>query len=104
MSRTYRFKKDKWLISEYSILRKYVGYGRYRNVDAKSKEGRKILAVFRSDKKAGIMRWSGPGWFIHMFVEESHRANSRDTLKKYFRFPDEDLLIEGKPTNDQYWF
>jgi len=104
MSRTYRFKKHRWL--EADVLRELVRTAPYRwayqRIDAHSKEGRKKLAEFHSDKKDHWMNYRGPSWFHREFSQKPYKVRARRELHRYQRDPDHEVMIESKPRRE-YW-
>lgn len=109
MSRTKRFKHDKWLIEENRVLEDWVwDYCSWKHssrirIDPNSQEGRKRLAKMHSDAKHGVMRWRGPGWFIHEYHQVPYRQAARQELHNYMKDPDYEVQIQSKPYLT-YWY
>ena len=109
MSRTKRFKHDKWLIEENSVLtewiweHEWVRQGSRVRIDPNSVEGRKRLAKMHSDAKRGVMRWRGPGWFVHEYHQVPYRQRARRELHKFMMDPEYEVQLESKP-HLTYWY
>ena len=105
MSRTYRCKKDPYLIRENRILMNYewIGFRIYRSdIDPNSKEGKKALARFHSDAKHFLYEWKGPNWFHNMYAQRPYRRDCKKQIKKFMRNPDYEIQIRNKPYRE-YW-
>ena len=109
MSRTKRFKHDAWLIDHNCVLTdwawEYEWIARCSRVriDPKSQEGRKRIAKLHSDAKKRVMRWRGPGWFVHEYHQVPYRQQARRELDKFMRDPDYEVQIQSKP-HLTYWY
>lgn len=107
MSRTYRFKKDKWMIKDCRILFDYVwdttSWTSIRTpIDPKSNRGRTELARFHSDAKRGVMLWKGPMWFHNMYAQRPYRRDCKRQIKKLMSDADYEIQIKKKPYRE-YW-
>jgi hypothetical protein len=104
MSRTYRFKHDKWM--EKDILRDLVRVAPYRweweKISRNSPEGRKKLAEFHSDKKDYWMNYKGPSWFRKEFGQKPYKVRAKAQLQRYLRDPDYEVVVESMP-HLPYW-
>jgi hypothetical protein len=108
MSRTKRFKHDKWLIKENRLLQDFERVSGtynwvYVNIDPTSKEARKRIAKLHSDAKKGVMRWRGPGWFVHEYHQVPYRQQARQELIKFMKDPDYEVQILRKPYLTYWW-
>ena len=108
MSRTKRFKHDKWLIKENHLLQDFERISGtytwvYVNIDPNGKEARKRIAKLHSDAKKGVMRWRGPGWFIHQYHQVPYRQHARRELMKFMKDPDYEVQLQSKP-HLTYWY
>jgi hypothetical protein len=122
MSRTYRFKHDKWKINSNCVLtewdsrldlynpddyyiREFYCYGitncHKLVFDPNSKEGKKRLAKFRSDTKWRYWNHVGPGWFHNLNSQRPYRRDAKRQIKRYI---DNDIDVEllRKPKRE-YW-
>lgn len=115
MSRTYRFKGedkyriiDSWVLEEYEYVWIDKGNGyQWRewttvHIDQNSKEGKKRLARFHSDKKRHVMVWNAPGWFNRLFSQKPHRMAAKKELHKFKLDPEHEVII-SKPHQEYYW-
>ena len=104
MSRTKRFKHDKWM--EQDVLRDLVKVAPFRweweKISRHSREGRVKLAKFHSDKKDYWMNYRGPSWFRREFGQKPYKARVRAELHRYMRNPDYEVVIESMP-HLPYW-
>lgn len=106
MSRTKRFKHDKWLEKQVLQDLKRIGstyHWEYFSIDPTSAEAIKRLAKMHSDAKCGIMRWRGPGWFVHEYHQVPYRQRARQEIIKFMKNPDYEVQIESKPYLT-YWY
>ena len=104
MSRTYRFRKDKWM--EHDVLRELVRVERFRweyvPIKRSSQQGRKKLAEFHSDKKHYWMSYRGPSWFHTEFAQKPYRGRARAQLHQYKRDANYEVVLESMP-HLPYW-
>jgi hypothetical protein len=108
MSRTKRFKHDKWLIKHNRVLeelKRVEGTWQWNwvKLDPTSKEAQDRIAKMHSDAKHGVMRWRGPGWFVRDFHQVPYRQRARQELMKFMKNPDYEVQIESKPYLT-YWY
>jgi hypothetical protein len=107
MARTYRFNKgkDAWRMNDSWILRdwKYSRFGTSGWIDPQSVEGKKLIAMYHSDRKHGVMVWNGPSWFHRMRSQKPHRTRAKRELHKFKIDPEHEVIIENKPPR-QYWW
>ena len=109
MSRTKRFKHEQWLIHENRILEDWaydVIWERGSSVvriDPNCYEGRQRLAKMHSDKKRGVWRWRGPGWWVHEYHQVPYRQRARQELIKFMKDPDYEVQIPRKPYLTYWW-
>lgn len=105
MSRTYRLKHDKQEIE--SHLYDWKRHDEYYHtwykvlIDAKSTEGRRIIARARSGKY--IMHWHGPSWFRRRHVQVPYRRRAKRLIHNYMHGKAEDAILETKP-HLPYWY
>jgi hypothetical protein len=106
MSRTFRFRKSKFLIEDQGVLTEFTykngRFTRYQ-IDKKSKEGKKRIAEFHSDSKKHTMIWHGPSWFHNQFAQAPYRAKSKNEIHKFLRNKVEDILLQNKPKRPYWW-
>lgn len=117
MSRTYRFRKgkDRYLIEDQRLFtdwgkvefedrngQTWEYFGCYR-LDPKSKEGRKALAQFHSDKKDRVMIWNGPSWYHREFSQKPYRTRAKKEIFRFFKNPEYEVIIENKPPREYWW-
>lgn len=106
MSRTYRLKKAKYLIEETRVLEERVWRSNkfwdyyYIQIDPKSKEGKKKLARFHSDRKHNL--WKGPNWFRNMYAQRPYRRDCKEQLRKAMYDDEFEVQIRNKPYRE-YW-
>jgi hypothetical protein len=111
MSRTYRRRNLKEFSYYENPLREsgYVydeegngWWGRYF-IDPRSKEGKRRLAQFHSDRGHGWMNWKGPSWFHLMFEQVPYRAWCRQQIIHWMKDPENrDVVLPSKPSRE-YW-
>ena len=104
MSRTYRFKKDPWMIEYYSILVDWNYYKYYLTkfyISKDSVEGRKKIAKFCSDSKRGFCDYKGPSAF-HNINQRSYRTLVKEEICKYYKDPEYEIQLLRKPYRE-YW-
>ena len=106
MSRTYRFNKNAdWM--ERDVLRDLVRLEKTwhwvrQPIERNSREGRKKLAKFHSDKKHHWMNYRGPSWFRREFAQKPYKVRAKAELHRYMRDPDYEVVIESMP-HLPYW-
>jgi len=71
------------------------------SIDPKSKEGKKRLAVFHSDKYIRFKE-PGPAWFRNLFTERPQRREAKRQLDLYLRDPETVVILNAKDKLD-YW-
>lgn len=105
MSRTYRFKKDKWRIKYDRVLEDcYWGYSpRWVRLDPNSEEAKQRLAEFHSDAKKHTMRWNGPSWFHNFYAQRPYRMAAKRELYNFTKYDDYEVLILDKPKRQWYY-
>lgn len=108
MSRTYRCKKEKWLLEENRVLEGYVWdrttfRSYYFNIDAESKEGKRRLAKYYSDNPRCIRNWSGPGWYHNIFAQRPYRRDCKRQLRKAMYDDEFEVQIRRKPYKEYYY-
>ena len=106
MSRTYRFRKDKWIEKD-GILSDRDWDWRRRivtivNIDPKSKEGKKRLAKLHSDKKYYFYNSKGPNWFYNMYCQRPYRRDCKEQLRRAMYDDGYEVQIRNKPYRE-YW-
>lgn len=123
MSKTYRFKRDKWLIKDNSILsawdtleklKKYKDgdisnwscYGMTHFYELRfrpdSEEGKMRLAKFHSDAKWHYWNHTGPGWFHNLFSQRPYRRDAKRQLQRYMLDDEFEVQLLRKPKRE-YW-
>ena len=104
MSRTYRFKKDPYLIKDRGVLSETnFRFGGHIQHEPNSKEGCQRLARFHSDAKRYVMIWNGPSWWHKMTSQVPYRVRARNQINKFMRGQEEDVIIESYPHREYYW-
>lgn len=109
MSRTQRFRHEKWLVEENNVLTDLVWEYVWErqctriHIDPNSLEGRKRLAKMHSDKKCSVWRWRGPGWWVHEYHQVPYRQKARQELIKFMKDPEYEVQIPRKPYLTHWW-
>lgn len=96
MSKTIRRKQEKWYFNTHEGVDSiYPFEDSYYTVDVRldrnSKEYKKKLAKYQSDKKR--FRSSVPPWFIKVFFNKPMRQENRIELKKWMLNTETELLL-----------
>lgn len=104
MSRTYRFLKS--TINNYQFIGTWLLYD-YKNgnyINPYSKEAKKRIAMFFSDKKPNTMRLKGPGWYHNLSSQRPYRREAKYQLKMFLKSnQDFDVILESKP-HRHWWY
>jgi hypothetical protein len=126
MSKTYRFRHSNWKIKTSRVLTEWTHrldlcvnlynsedyYIRESNCygmanchelvfNANSKEGKKRLAKFHSDRKRYYWNHRGPGWFHNLYSQRPYRRDAKRQIKRYID-NDIDVQLLRKPKRE-YW-
>lgn len=70
-------------------------------LDKKSKEGKKRIAKFHSDKTIRFKE-PGPAWYRHVTVERPQRREAKRQMREYLRNPEFVVILNAKDPLD-YW-
>lgn len=70
-------------------------------IDPKSKEGKKRLARFHSDK-CSHFKEPGPAWFRNVFVDRPHRRKAKLQLERYMKDTETVVILNAKDPL-KYW-
>lgn len=112
MSRTKRFKKDKWVIDYNNVLEDYdwskhndySGYSTIRiKVDPKSKQGKKALAKHYAGKDSSLALYKTPSWFARQYCQRPYRTRVKNLIQQYLNGTIDDIVVEDKPRCPWYW-
>lgn len=105
MSRTYRRRDPAGHIDRAWVLRNHdvcpIEFPVPPQLDPKSKEGKKRLAEFYSDKTIRFKE-PGPAWYRHITVERPQRREANRQMHRYLRDPDFVVILNAKDPLD-YW-
>ena len=104
MSRTYRYRKDEWIIknSLYDWVWNKETWSTHKiKIDPRSKEGKVKIAKTKADSHYG---WdgNGPGWFIREYIQSPYRVKCKKEITRYIQGKIEDVVLESKP-HRVYW-
>ena len=104
MSRTYRYRKDDWIIknSLYDWVFHPSTYSTKKiKIDPRSKEGKVKIAKTKADSHYS---WdgNGPGWFIREYIQVPYRRKCKNKIIQYMHGKVEDVVLESKP-HRMYW-
>lgn len=110
MSRTYRrtdaaSRKDfEWILRSWEWIDLPDGSRYQAKVwkDPNSPEMLKDLAKYRSDAGHLWMNYRGPSWFHREYSQVPYRARARQAIIRFFKNPDDEPIIESKPSRE-YW-
>ena len=110
MSRTYRCKKekDRYLLEYNRVLEEWiwdrVNYrSYYRPIDPNSKEGKKRLGKYYSDRPKCIRNWNGPNWFQNIYSQRPYRRDCKNQLRKFMYDNEFEVQIIRKPYREHYY-
>lgn len=101
MSRTYRKRSDElWVLRQYVRIPDTWSWV-WVKLDPNSREGKKELAVWRSDAYREFKE-PGPSWFRTLFSQRPYRQESKNELRKFLQDEDYEPMILKKPKLE-YW-
>lgn len=104
MSRTYRQRSEywfnlKWVLRDHDACR--IEFPIRPLLDPKSKEGKKRIAKFYSDKTIRFKE-PGPAWFRNLFTERPQRRKAKAELRRVLRGEEFEVMLNAKEPLD-YW-
>ena len=106
MSRTYRYRKDEWIIKNSLtdwVWNKETWSTHRIKIDPRSKEGKVKIAKTKADSHCGWYGYNnGPGWFIREFIQSPYRVKCKKEITQYMHGKVEDVVLESKP-HRVYW-
>lgn len=94
MSRTVRRKTRKISPSSWVLWDKdnYIGFMQYGQLDAKSKEGKKAIAKYRSDAGCGDLWYKSRAGWAKYYERRNIRRVCDQALHRYFNGLEEDCI------------
>jgi len=104
MSRTYRYRKDEWIIKDALtdwVFNKDTWTVNRIKLDPRSKEGKKKIAKAKASSQY-FYNGNGPGWFIREYVQSPYRRKCKNEISKFIHGKVEDVILESKP-HRVYW-
>jgi len=101
MSRTYRQRSNNWFNLEWVLRDHDADAITPPQIDRHSKEGKKRIAKFHSDKTIRFQE-PGPAWFRNLTTERPQRRNAKHQLYCYRRDPSFVVILNEKDPLD-YW-
>lgn len=101
MSRTYRQRSNNWFNLEWVLRDHDTDAITPPQIDRKSKEGKKRIAKFHSDKTIRFQE-PGPSWFRNLTTERPQRREAKYQLDLYRKGVEFEVMLNAKDPLD-YW-
>ena len=101
MSRTYRRRSGNQRYKEWYVGQWVSGWGQCVEYDRDSREYKKGLAEYHSDRWDWIKE-PGPSWFRNLVAERPQRREAKRQLQKFLRDPKFEVCLNAKDSLP-YW-
>jgi hypothetical protein len=98
MSRTYRRKVIQGRANlAYDLKDHNTGYITPPKIDPKSKEGKRIVALYHSDNNThSYLDKKGPGWYRRFYVQRPQRREAERQLHRWERNAEFEVILNTK--------